>query len=417
MRLDNLSLWVQLLGTLPLLLLGAVILLANPATRASRALGAFVVGFGFVFVLRNVSLLLAMEGTAVVGLLNVVARVGTTAALLYLLSRFPRTWSAQEARVLVLPGAIGLAVFLAGAYATFTDPLAASRPAENLAYFAMMGGVHGCMAALALRARALADKAERAACALTAIALALYAGTVSSGGPFVERATSVLAHTPLAVSAWVQVLSIVAIAALWVAASTRRAQSALMRNVSLAFAAMPLASLLFAVAMPDFPVLGVARLAAAAVLAYAVMRRQVLGLPVKVQLTLSRGFLTGCYVAVFLVASQIAQNLLTQQLGIFVGGAAAGLLLFALRPLDALSKRLASRVVPSGDASQEYTAFRKLEVYRLALESAWENGTVRDRERAALDRLRTKLGVDAVDTGLLEADVIRSRAGASPLPG
>lgn len=145
---------------------------------------------------------------------------------------------------------------------------------------------------------------------------------------------------------------------------------------------------------------------------YGILHSQLFDLDVKVKLTIRRGTLASVFLGVFFIAAQLAQNLLSQGLGLVAGGVAAGALLFALHPLQRVAERVADRAMPGVSASPEYLAFRKLEVYRVAVESALESGGVDARERALLDRLRGKLGIQPRDAAALERELMARAAPA-----
>lgn len=140
-------------------------------------------------------------------------------------------------------------------------------------------------------------------------------------------------------------------------------------------------------------------------LAYGVLRAQLFDIDLRVRWTVSRTTTATVFLAVFFVAAQLAQNFLATAMGWVVGGVAAGLLLFALSPVQRVAERVAATAVPAQRTTPEYLAFRKLEVYKAAVESAYETGGMTDRERQMLDRLRAKLRLEASDAQAIERDV------------
>ena len=140
-------------------------------------------------------------------------------------------------------------------------------------------------------------------------------------------------------------------------------------------------------------------------LARALLRDHLFDFDLKLKWTIRRGTLVGIFVAVFFVAGAIAEQWL-QQYGVVFGGAAVGLLLFALRPLERAADRLANAAMPGVDPTPAYVAHKKLEVYKAAVESAHETGGIDAREQAALERLRQKLGIAEPDARAVERDVV-----------
>lgn len=148
----------------------------------------------------------------------------------------------------------------------------------------------------------------------------------------------------------------------------------------------------------------VVSIAFVALLAYAILRYQLFDIDLRIRRGVSRALLAGVFVAVFFVVATVAESYMTSAYGYLAGGAAAGLLLFALAPLQRAADRVASRTMPGATGTPEYVAYRKLEVYRAAVESALETGGIDARERALLDQLRAKLGVAQADAAALETD-------------
>lgn len=144
---------------------------------------------------------------------------------------------------------------------------------------------------------------------------------------------------------------------------------------------------------------------AMAVIGYAMLRWQLFDIDLRIRAGISRAALASFFVATFVIVAQLAQNYLTGALGWLVGGLAAGVLLVALRPLERIAERLASRAMPGVAPTNEYLAFKKLDVYRAAVESALEAGGIDVKERTMLDRLREKLGVAATDANAVEAEI------------
>ncbi len=140
-------------------------------------------------------------------------------------------------------------------------------------------------------------------------------------------------------------------------------------------------------------------------LAYAILRGQLFDLDIRLKTTLRRGVLASGFPLAYLVFSQIGENILNRELGILAGGIAAALLLLLLAPLQRFSHRVADAAIPGVKDTQQYQVFRKMEVYKDTLESFLVDGTLSERERTALDRLRVKLGLQPGAVAQLEADV------------
>ncbi|HUR68998.1 MAG TPA: hypothetical protein VM370_07100 [Candidatus Thermoplasmatota archaeon] len=146
---------------------------------------------------------------------------------------------------------------------------------------------------------------------------------------------------------------------------------------------------------------------------YGVLRWHLFDLDLHIKWTLRRGTLGAIFVGVFLVVTQLAQNGFADRFGWIWGGIAAGLLLFALVPLQRLVDRFANAAMPEVSGSAEYLAHRRAEVYLAALEEILVDGEISPKERAILERLRAKLGLGADTAAALERDALLARRPAA----
>ncbi|HVM44597.1 MAG TPA: hypothetical protein VM582_01580, partial [Candidatus Thermoplasmatota archaeon] len=139
---------------------------------------------------------------------------------------------------------------------------------------------------------------------------------------------------------------------------------------------------------------------------YGILRTQLFDIDIRLKRTVSRGTVAAIIVAIAFVVSELAAQLLSDRAGPFLGIAAAGVLVFAMAPLQRVADRLTNVAMPGVDArSPAYVTYRKMEVYRAALEGALEDGDVTQKERAMLARLRGNLDIGDDDARALEADV------------
>lgn len=141
------------------------------------------------------------------------------------------------------------------------------------------------------------------------------------------------------------------------------------------------------------------------IMAYAILKHHLFDIDVRIRWTIRQGTVATVFLGVLILVGQVAQNLLGDVLGWGLGGLAAAALLFALAPLQRLAERVASATMPRATGTTEYFAFKKLEVYQAALEGAWRDDSITDRERTTLARLRAKLGISPSDAARLEHDV------------
>jgi hypothetical protein len=96
---------------------------------------------------------------------------------------------------------------------------------------------------------------------------------------------------------------------------------------------------------------GVARSAAILVLAYAILKHQLLGIDVKIRFAIKTSTVAAVFLAVLFIVANIAQNYLGGKFGVVVGGAAAGMLFFVMAPIQRVAERFAEKAVPVTGAS------------------------------------------------------------------
>lgn len=160
---------------------------------------------------------------------------------------------------------------------------------------------------------------------------------------------------------------------------------------------------------------GIIGLVFVGLLTYTLLRYRVFGIDLKVKLTIRRGTLAGVFLATFFIVAQVAEAFAATYIGGFgwvLGAVAAGLLLFALNPLQRWSERLANVALPHVHESEEYARFRRLELYKAALEEMLADGTLSPKDQRVLAGLRKKLTIADSVAANLERDV-RAMLGAT----
>lgn len=148
-------------------------------------------------------------------------------------------------------------------------------------------------------------------------------------------------------------------------------------------------------------------------MAYGIATAQMMDVDLRIKVGLRRGTIAAAFLVVFVGVAEVAQNYLSNEFGYVAGGAAAGILLLAIAPLQRIAERVGDAAMPSVKATPEYLAYRKFEVYRAALEGALDNGEITHRERAVLVRLRDSLGLDAAVATQMERELAAKRAAAT----
>lgn len=139
-------------------------------------------------------------------------------------------------------------------------------------------------------------------------------------------------------------------------------------------------------------------------LAYGILKTQLFDLDLKVKVGIRRSTVVTIILIVGLAAAKIAEFYLSKTYGFVAGGAAAGVMLVLVPRLNKMGDKVANAALPQVQPTPAYVQFKKLEVYRAAVESAHEVG-LDDKQRAVLDRLRSKLALAASDAAAVEAEV------------
>ncbi len=147
------------------------------------------------------------------------------------------------------------------------------------------------------------------------------------------------------------------------------------------------------------------RFALAGLGALALVKHRLFGIEVKINHGVSRSIVAGCFLGVFFVVTQILQNLMSNTtLGVVGGGTAAGLMLFALHPLEKAGHRIAHAVVPGGRPNAAIAHSEALDIYRQQSMLVWADGVMGRKERALLDQLRNRLRLSVEEAAKLEHD-------------
>ncbi|HUR24821.1 MAG TPA: hypothetical protein VM327_02260 [Candidatus Thermoplasmatota archaeon] len=154
----------------------------------------------------------------------------------------------------------------------------------------------------------------------------------------------------------------------------------------------------------------------ASALTYGILRSQLFDIELRLKWGISRGTSVTILVVAALVASKIAEFYLTRTIGYAAGATMAGLLLFFVPRLNKLGDKVAQKAMPTVQNTSSYVAFRKLEVYQAAVQSAIESGGISAKERDLLSRLQVKLGISREDALQVEADAAPSPPAPSPPP-
>jgi hypothetical protein len=173
-----------------------------------------------------------------------------------------------------------------------------------------------------------------------------------------------------------------------------------------------IASILYAILRPvpfwgDFlynPGQALAYSAYVLLLAYAVLRFQLFNIDLKIKFVLQQSTVAALIIGGFIVGSEVLESFVPVS-GTVSNIVVAIAILIVLRPLQRLALSITDGLMRNVQNTPEYLEVRRLEVYRAALEGAFEDGLITDKERSILDRLRDSLGISQVEAVSLEKEL------------
>lgn len=408
---------VNALGSALVLLLGIWVASLKPRLRANVAFAVFAISWGWVNIVLNL-VLPDDPGSRLLFATWIPAQAVATAGLVLVALWFPRRLQAGGRRLLIAPASVALVFFgmmVVVVLAFWGEVEALFVQISGARSFLLFFGVPVlfsffaafafALALLPLRFSVAREPSQRRQYAFLAAALVLYPA-MELGPP------QLCAGAPAPACAMDQLLSqipFLAAAALWLRSTSRSSgdDARRARNLALLMVAAPLAGAVAGASMGHLgPQYGIARIAMVFLLGYAILKHQLLGIDVKVKWGIRRGTLAAMFVGVFFVVSQVAQNAL-QQYGVLIGGAAAGLLLFGLSPLQRFAERVADTAMPGVKAPSQMTYAERNALYLEQAKAAWADGVISRDERFLLDRLRTSLGVTGEEAIRLESEAAK----------
>jgi len=121
--------------------------------------------------------------------------------------------------------------------------------------------------------------------------------------------------------------------------------------------------------------------------------------------------LAAVFLLILFIVAQLTESYAERfvgQFGWLLGAVAAGALLFALEPLQRWTRRVAEAAVPSTATTSTGGALDPREVYREAARIAWADGMLDRSERAILDGLASRLGLNVDETVRIEREASRA---------
>lgn len=394
---------VNAAGGLVVVAFGFLVIALGARGPAARGFFLFAVGFGGGVALRN-------TGDAALASPSVALACFVAGALLWLLATvgivrlglvFPRRVGRDERKALVVAGAtfcVSLPFIPLFVLAGWDALKRGDLPASGFMFYTASAGAGlaamlGLLVLLPLRMRA-ASPSERAQLVLLAAALLPYVA-YTTGLLFLEPALSKLIGT-----IWLMILAGIVIA--WLAQTAADRAPKASRAIAWVTLTMILVGMIegvfFGVTTRSnlSSISGIIRIVAVALLAYAVIRHQLLGIDVKIRWTISKSTIAAAFIGVFFVASEGAQQFFGETLGSsYVGIAAAGMLVFAMAPLQRAAERLAVKAVPIPNSAPTQPAPNtdNEAVYVNALRLALRDKRLSRAEEAHLHRLAEALGI------------------------
>jgi len=411
--------------------LGVFLLTVKPRRRANVALAAFAVLFGTGKMIDN----LVRPVDPAVNDIGLMLEGFATLPVVLVAMWVPRPMRPAERRYLAIGVAAVHANTLVWLWSQFFPPSLAATPDVHwfLSDFlggSLFGGMYVALPLQALRYPGLTGpraEGERRNALLLSAALLMFPGWVAglsvgqaAAGfaarlPILVPATGWDATTTVLVSAVVianntWIVLHVALAGLWARNARLPGHGKGCRNLALLSLALPLAAM---VARPflgpepgDVGLNGVMRLLTVAILAYAILRHQLLDVDVKVRWGIRQSTMAGAFIGVFFVVSEGAQTLLSGAYGPVFGIVATGALVFALAPLQRAAERVASAAVPGAKPVGTMSAGERAELYRAMARTAWEDGVLDRNERALLRELRQRLALSPEEADRIEAEAL-----------
>lgn len=149
---------------------------------------------------------------------------------------------------------------------------------------------------------------------------------------------------------------------------------------------------------------GILRTVGAVLLVLAVVKYELLGVPLP-RIVVRRGALAGGALAVLFVVAQVAQNFFSAKYGLLMGGILAGGFVFAASPIQRAIERFSDQQKPTAAASSSASAG-----YKAALRAAMRDGTLTRREERHLAEVAMALGISPVRALDLRDEVEREGA-------
>lgn len=384
-------------GAVLFALVGVGILLVSGGDRRALLMGATAATFGLTWVFQNFS----SAPHPWVARTGVIVFSSLCASAIVVFAHQLVRGSSRRAKLHV--AAIGVAVALAWVvFHVMRIAYLIAHDAEGDAWSFVYSGAYGAfLFALILLAGAIAAAfrdAGPAPRALACLGLAF--------APFVTFLFAAFAATAAfepqlwgtGADVFYLVLGALGVVAILPFARSRGSADPLSRKVFPMILAFGLGGLVLALTGApsyDYGSFGIVRTFGAFFLALAVLKFDLLGVPLP-RLAARRGTVAAGALAALFIVAEVAQNFLSAEYGLLMGSVVAGALLFATSPIQRAMERVGeqgTRVIdaraPARDAARRETVFRE------ALRVALRDKRVTRAEEVHLHRLAEELGIGA----------------------
>ena len=404
---------INVFGALLVAAVGAGVLLVRPRTQRSAAFGVHLAAFGGAFALHNF-------GSRQVPWIN--TALGLTTALLLVvggLAMFRVAWltrPAVNARPLLDAGVVLVVVALVTPMTVWVlaNSAAANRELPQIvdaypsdvfylaiaAYSVFVAGVWTAAAVLTARAaRPNIAAHEFGQLAILTSALMLFSS-------FLAGAYLLVDHPYFLRAGVASTTMTVLLGGAWLLHAARTPHAAMARKVAFVILGIAAIGMIFtAVGLTGLG--GPIRMAGAVLIAWGILRYQVLDIDVKLRWGLEQSTVASIFIAVFFIVSEGAQEVLgaaasNEWIGII---AAAGLVFF-MAPLQRLAERVGARALPDARPPATMLDVEVRDLYERRLRSAWRDGALTRDERVLLDHLRERLRIPVEDAAAMERHVL-----------
>lgn len=401
---------MNIVGACLLVAIGLVVFAARPKRRSNWAFAIFAASWGLHYVVNNLWLTGVLDpdaGMIISGSFATIAAVG-----LFIVTRtIPARIQARHRSLWLSSFAIALCASLVHyylLYRMYSSPVAAGTPLEIssgfqtiLSFLDFWLGVAIWTAsvfwAFQLRNVPPDQPALARNHALLAAAIIFFNGftTFAHTGPispFTDHPSVQLVYL------W-RFVWLLALAALWLWVSASSPWSRTARNIALLGLTSAFLTALYHANGPSVGSgsAGVARILMISILAYGILRHQLLGIDVKIKWTIKQSTIAAMFIGLFFIISEVAAEFFSDRVGTYLGIVAAGILVFTMAPLQQFAQRFADKAMPGVKAVAEMTGDERARLYEEQVRGAWQDGVLSREEREMLERLRSglKISVEA----------------------